>query len=257
MKKKIVALTAIAVLSVGAAGQASASSVHTVKSGDTLWSISQDNNVSVQDLQDWNDLESTLIYPSEELKVEDKVKKHVVVKGDSLFKIAKKHNLSVDELKKWNNISGDLIFPGDQLVLDGTKVASAHTTAKPASNKAKAPAQSQSTAKASAPAPAAAQTSASVKEMTVTATAYTAYCPGCSGTTATGIDLRANPNQKVIAVDPSVIPLGSRVWVEGYGEAIAGDTGGAIKGNIIDLFMPNEQDALNWGRKTVKIKVLD
>ncbi|MGE6489509.1 LysM peptidoglycan-binding domain-containing protein [Paenisporosarcina sp. NPDC076898] len=257
MKKKIVALTAIAVLSVGAAGQASASSVHTVKSGDTLWSISQDNNVSVQDLQDWNDLESTLIYPSEELIVESEVEQHVVVKGDTLFQIAKKHNLSVDELKKWNNISGDLIFPGDQLVLQGTKVASAHTTVKPASNTAKAPAQSQSTAKASAPAPAAAQTSASDKEMTVTATAYTAYCPGCSGTTATGIDLRANPDQKVIAVDPSVIPLGSRVWVEGYGEAIAGDTGGAIKGNIIDLFMPNEQDALNWGRKTVKIKVLD
>ena len=39
--------------------------------------------------------------------------------------------------------------------------------------------------------------------MTVTATAYTAYCAGCSGTTATGIDLRSNPNQKVIAVDPS------------------------------------------------------
>ena len=97
----------------------------------------------------------------------------------------------------------------------------------------------------------------STKEMTVTATAYTAYCAGCSGTTATGIDLRSNPNQKVIAVDPSVIPLGSRVWVEGYGEAIAGDTGGAIKGKIIDLFMENEQDALNWGRKTVTIKILD
>ena len=257
MKKKIVALTAIAVLSVGAAGQASASSVHTVKSGDTLWSISQDNNVSVQDLQEWNDLESTLIYPSEVLKVADKVEKHVVVKGDTLYKIAKKHNLSVDDLKNWNDISSDLIFPGDQLVLEGTSVASANTTEKPASNTAKTPVQSQSTAKASAPAPAAVQTSASVKEMTVTATAYTAYCPGCSGTTATGIDLRANPNQKVIAVDPSVIPLGSRVWVEGYGEAIAGDTGGAIKGKIIDLFMPKEQDALNWGRKTVKIKILD
>lgn len=257
MKKQIVALTAIAALSVGTAAQASASSVHTVQSGDTLWSISQDNNVSVQDLQDWNDLESTLIYPSDELIVADKVNKHVVVKGDSLFKIAKKHNLTVKELKTWNNISGDLIFPGDQLVLEGTKVASAHTTAKPASNKAKAPAQSQSTAKASAPAPAAVQTSASVKEMTVTATAYTAYCSGCSGTTATGIDLRANPNQKVIAVDPSVIPLGSRVWVEGYGEAIAGDTGGAIKGQTIDLFMAKEQDAVTWGRKTVKIKILD
>ena len=64
----------------------------------------------------------------------------------------------------------------------------------------------------------------------MTATAYTAYCNGCSGITTTGINLRANPNLKVIAVDPSVIPLGSKVWVEGYGYAVAGDTGGAIKG---------------------------
>ena len=93
--------------------------------------------------------------------------------------------------------------------------------------------------------------------MTVSATAYTAYCAGCSGTTATGIDLRSNPNQKVIAVDPSVIPLGSKVWVEGYGEAIAGDTGGAIKGNKIDVFIPSQGAALDWGRKNVTIKVLN
>ena len=251
MKKKIVALTAIAVLSVGAAGQASASNVHTVQSGDTLWSISQDNNVSVEDLQAWNELDSTLIYPSQDLKIEDKVETYVVVKGDSLYRIAMKHNVSVDNLMKWNNISSELIFPGDQLILQGTKVASAHKTAQPASNTAKAPASAPVQKAASAPA------SSTAKEMTVTATAYTAYCTGCSGTTATGIDLRSNPNQKVIAVDPSVIPLGSRVWVEGYGEAIAGDTGGAIKGNIIDVYMEHKQDALNWGRKTVTIKILD
>lgn len=55
--------------------------------------------------------------------------------------------------------------------------------------------------------------------------------------------LLKNPHLKVIAVDPKVIPLGSDVWVEGYGYAVAGDTGGAIKGNIIDLFMPNIDDA--------------
>ncbi|MBO1004734.1 G5 and 3D domain-containing protein [Pseudogracilibacillus auburnensis] len=95
------------------------------------------------------------------------------------------------------------------------------------------------------------------KEMYVEATAYTAYCNGCSGTTATGIDLRANPNQKVIAVDPNVIPLGSKVWVEGYGHAIAGDTGGAIKGNRIDLFVPSKEQAYKFGRKKVKIRVLN
>ena len=60
---------------------------------------------------------------------------------------------------------------------------------------------------------------------------------------------------KLIAVDPSVIPLGSRVWVEGYGEAIAADTGGAIKGHKIDVLMSSDAAARQWGRKTVKIIV--
>lgn len=94
------------------------------------------------------------------------------------------------------------------------------------------------------------------QSITVVATAYTAYCAGCSGVTATGLDLRANPNQRVIAVDPNVIPLGSRVHVEGYGEYIAGDTGGAIKGNRIDVFIPDKGAALDFGRKTLKVKVL-
>ena len=89
------------------------------------------------------------------------------------------------------------------------------------------------------------------------ATAYTAFCEGCSGITANGTDLRANPGLKVIAVDPNVIPLGTHVWVEGYGEAIAADTGGAIKGNRIDLFMPSEDNANNWGRRTVTVEILN
>ena len=99
--------------------------------------------------------------------------------------------------------------------------------------------------------------SESGKEIYVTSTAYTASCNGCSGTTATGVNLHANPNAKVIAVDPRVIPLGSKVYVDGYGYAIASDTGGAIKGNKIDVFFPSNSDAYRWGRKTVKIKILD
>lgn len=95
------------------------------------------------------------------------------------------------------------------------------------------------------------------KVFTMTASAYTAGCSGCSGHTSTGIDLNANPNMKVIAVDPSVIPLGTRVWVEGYGEAIAGDTGGHIVGNRIDVHVPSKSAAYSWGRKTVTVKVLD
>lgn len=91
----------------------------------------------------------------------------------------------------------------------------------------------------------------------MTATAYTAYCKGCTGITKTGINLRENPGKKVIAVDPSVIPLGSKVWVEGYGEAVAADVGSAIKGNIIDVFIPNYDEAIAWGRKKVTVKVLN
>ncbi|WP_082235836.1 G5 and 3D domain-containing protein [Halobacillus massiliensis] len=97
----------------------------------------------------------------------------------------------------------------------------------------------------------------STKTLTMNATAYTADCKGCSGKTATGIDLKANPNKKVIAVDPSVIPLGSKVWVEGYGTAIAGDTGGAIQGNKIDVHVPSKSQALSFGSRTVEVKVLD
>lgn len=72
-----------------------------------------------------------------------------------------------------------------------------------------------------------------------------------------GYNVRQNPNMKLIAVDPAVIPLGSRVWVEGYGEAIAGDTGGAIKGHKIDVLVPSNAQARLWGRKTVKVIILN
>ncbi|MDQ0414928.1 uncharacterized protein YabE (DUF348 family) [Mesobacillus stamsii] len=96
----------------------------------------------------------------------------------------------------------------------------------------------------------------SAREFYVSSTAYTANCNGCSGYTATGINLKANPNVKVIAVDPRVIPLGSKVYVEGYGYAIAADKGSAIKGNKIDVFFASLSDAYRWGRKTIKIKIL-
>lgn len=95
------------------------------------------------------------------------------------------------------------------------------------------------------------------REFYVEATAYGPDCVGCSGITATGINVGANPHMKLIAVDPNVIPLGSKVWVEGYGYAIAGDTGGDIKGNRIDVLYPSEAAAYSWGRRTVKIRVLN
>lgn len=115
----------------------------------------------------------------------------------------------------------------------------------------KAAAPKTASVAASAPAEPAGRT------LIVSATAYTASCTGCSGITATGINLKANPGLKVIAVDPNVIPLGSKVYVEGYGYAVAGDTGGAIKGNKIDLFMAKQSSAIAFGRQQVKVTVLN
>ncbi|MBS5306536.1 MULTISPECIES: 3D domain-containing protein [Clostridium] len=86
----------------------------------------------------------------------------------------------------------------------------------------------------------------------MTATAYTG-----NGFTATGLKPVRDPNGlSTIAVDPSVIPLGSKVHVEGYGYAIASDTGGAIKGNKIDLYMNSEAECLSFGRRTVTVTII-
>jgi 3D (Asp-Asp-Asp) domain-containing protein len=94
------------------------------------------------------------------------------------------------------------------------------------------------------------------KSMTVAATAYTSDCDGCSGVTASGTSLNEYPYAKVIAVDPDVIPMGTVVYVPGYGYAVAADTGGGIEGNEIDLYMNDYSKAVNWGRKTVNISIL-
>lgn len=87
------------------------------------------------------------------------------------------------------------------------------------------------------------------RELYVQATAYT----HTGNTTYTGV----YPKIGTVAVDPRVIPLGSRLWIEGYGYGIAQDTGGAIKGNIIDLFMDSKEECLRWGRRMVKVYILE
>lgn len=84
------------------------------------------------------------------------------------------------------------------------------------------------------------------------ATAYTPDCHGCDGITATG--LRAGPG--VVAVDPRVIPLGTRLYIPGYGFAIAGDTGGDIVGDRVDLGFASDSAAIRFGRRPVTVYVL-
>ncbi|MFC0360863.1 3D domain-containing protein [Enterococcus canintestini] len=84
-------------------------------------------------------------------------------------------------------------------------------------------------------------------------TAYSYAEAGASYLTASGTDLRENP--QAVAVDPSVIPLGTVVEVQGYGVALALDTGGAIKGNIIDVHFPTVAQCTKWGRRQVQVTI--
>jgi uncharacterized protein YabE (DUF348 family)/3D (Asp-Asp-Asp) domain-containing protein len=90
------------------------------------------------------------------------------------------------------------------------------------------------------------------RTLTVKATAYT--IESSTGRTSTGINLRENIDAKIIAVDPNVIPIGSHVYVEGYGYAIAADRGG-FQGNKIDVFVANNAAATAWGYRTVTIRI--
>ena len=87
---------------------------------------------------------------------------------------------------------------------------------------------------------------------TMVSTAYTGDTITYTGTTPV-----RDPNGiSTIAVDPSIIPLGSKVYIPGYGMAIAADTGGAIKGNKIDLFLNSEDDCINWGVQNVSLYII-
>ncbi|MCA1062716.1 hypothetical protein LS684_22310 (plasmid) [Cytobacillus spongiae] len=153
---------------------------------------------------------------------------HNLEKGDILWEIANRYHVSIDEVGTRQQLLKEGYTVNEDST-DGQAVQSAEI-----------------------------ETSEDdvVKEVNVTATAYTAYCEGCIGITKTGVDLIENPDARVIAVDPSVIPLGSKVYVEGFGYARAEDTGGAIKGNRIDIYMEKEKDALNYGVQDVKVKVI-
>lgn len=260
MKKSLLSLVAAAAISGAAGAQAQAEEI-VVHKGDTLWGLSKTYDVSVESIKKWNNLSSDVIHPNDLLEVSP-IKYVQVREGDTLWNIAKAYGVSVSELKQWNKLTSDLIRPGFRLALytnmpaemksDNTSVKTAAAPVSAPAKESAVPAKTVTTTKAAPKQPASAS-----KEITVEATAYTASCEGCSGITKTGVNLKANPDAKVIAVDPSVIPLGSKVHVEGYGYATAADIGGAIKGNRIDVFVPDQGDALAWGRKQVKVTIVN
>lgn len=90
------------------------------------------------------------------------------------------------------------------------------------------------------------------RSLVMEATAYAPYGPDTNGVTATGV----MAERGIAAVDPRVIPLGTRLYVEGYGYALAADTGGAIKGNRIDLCFESAVEVDRFGRREVRVYIL-
>ena len=149
----------------------------------------------------------------------------------------------------------------DNVVLVGTKEKPvAKPKAKPVSRSSISRSGVVRSSNSSSKAP---STSASVsgKTITMSASAYdlsyasTGKRPGDRGYGITASGMKARYG--VVAVDPRVIPLGTKLYIEGYGNAIAGDTGGAIKGNRIDLFYNSHSEAMNFGRRQVKVTILN
>lgn len=85
------------------------------------------------------------------------------------------------------------------------------------------------------------------------ASSYHPFCDGCSGTGLTATGMKAGYG--IIAVDPKIIPLRSKVYIPGYGTAIAGDTGGAIKGKRVDLGFDTLEG--HWSQRKVDIYLLE
>lgn len=255
--RKLVSFMAFCVLLFGLAITTSAEA-YEVKKGDNLWRIAKDHQTTVSRLMEINELKSIIIYPKQMIELGET---YVVEKGDTLSHIGVAYNVTVEELKEWNDLTSDLILVNQELKIYPEKSVLKEKSKKPNNNANRVgtpkKTSQNTTAQASAKESSSSTKSLEGKTMSVVATAYTAECDGCTGITYTGIDLNKDRNAKVIAVDPNVIPLGTEVYVEGYGHAIAGDIGGAIKGNRIDIHVPTKKEAYDWGVREVEITILD
>ncbi|MFJ5763106.1 3D domain-containing protein [Neobacillus sp. NPDC093182] len=228
------------------------------------------SNISTEKEKVIKPLDITMEQPTVE-QVVPKEENYTVKPNDTLSDIAATNRVSIEDIKEWNDLNTDIIHPGKELIIANGSDRNAVETEILADNemilaeKSEASNEGQAVETADpviqeepvSQEPVPVDSPEETKEITVTATAYTASCEGCSGITATGVNIKDNPEKKVISVDPSVIPLGTEVYVEGYGYAVAADTGGAIKGNKIDVFIPDKQDAINWGKQQVEVKILN
>ena len=202
---------------------------YTIKWGDTLSVISEATGASLDTLVQVNEIQdANLIYPGTVLRFSADQKEVTVDNGTEQHSYRVQNNNEVKEVETTEAT---------------TQAAETETT-----QAAQATEATQTTQVA------AASSNQGGYYLTVEATAYSYNEAGLSNYTADGTNLVSEPN--VIAVDPSVIPLGSYVEIPGYGIFRAADTGGAIYGNRIDVHLVNLNDVYNFGRRTITIRVL-
>lgn len=241
--------------------------VHTVVKGESLWAIAQHYGITVDELKESNHLTSDLILIGQVLTIPGVNADEVALSGangQSSSQPARQIITGDEQAKENSNESAE--NPATELT-EQPAAAEQPASEEPSEGEVPAPAEKQTEQQTTPAQPAEVSEEPATEEVTtqqeaqpgktitVTSTGYTVESAGGSGITATGIDLNKNPNAKVISVDPKVIPLGSKVYVEGYGEAIAADTGGAIKGNKIDIYFPTREQAINWGVRNVNITI--
>ena len=241
--------------------------VNVVYSASVLTSASEDRLTEAQAEYDkLQDMRETLLVEKESLNTKQV---EVVEKKEALdSKVAELRNVLAANQDELNNLNAQERSIKEQQAAEkaaaeraaAERVASEKTIANNKPNNVSTASSSASSNEAAASSSdetnaATASSSSTGEWKTVQATGYSTQQKGLSTHTAMGIDLRVN--SKVIAVDPRVIPLGSLVEVQGLGVYIAGDTGGAIKGNIIDIHYSTVAQALSWGRRSVKIRIIN
>lgn len=214
--------------------------------------------------KEWN--ARTVEDVQKEVEVDDNGEMHYTVQwGDTLSIVSLASGMPLQALQQLNNIEqANMIYAGMDLTLIGNQTIVAIDPNKPTEEATEGtteeateevveeePVVEEPVAEEVAPQP----VQQSGYELTVEASAYSYQEAGLSSYTADGTNLVNEPN--IIAVDPSVIPLGTLVEIPGYGVYRAADTGGAIKGNRIDIHMTSIQAMNQFGRRTITIKVLN
>src|SRR5699024_4586816 len=139
-----------------------------------------DFNTSVTELYQLNELDSEQIFPGQVLKVEEEEIIHLIERGDTLYALANHYEVRVLDLMNWNDLTSDLIITGNELVI--------YPTAEAVEADQEEAAKTVQAVINEAPEEPAKKASSENQTLTMTATAYTAECDGCSGITYTGLD---------------------------------------------------------------------